>query len=242
MIGRGIACGLGKSVAGIFRIVFDHQLISRDLGHDRGGSDTCNGGIAVNDIAFAGDGAQRVSIHKNAIGLDACIGYGAGNGLAQCPRHPDLVDSIGSDMADAQSRSEVCNLRSEDLSLRRRQLLGIIQTPYDRLAGKLNGANRKRARDRTATDLVDAQNDSVAAELPHHLIHVEHAIVLRTLALIPSECALACLPDLLAGIFRISIDQIEDLIERSACELGGQLRRGGRTRHVCHKPPRMDNK
>ena len=60
MIGRGIAFGLGESVAGIFRIVFDHQLISRDLGNDRGGSDTCNGGIAVNNVAFAGDGAQRL--------------------------------------------------------------------------------------------------------------------------------------------------------------------------------------
>ena len=186
-----------------------------------------------------GHGAQRVTVHKHAIGLESRICHRTRDSGSNGAGHAHLIDICGSDMAKADSSRHLGNLHREQLAARRRELFGIVDAPDARLHRKTHGTHGQGTRYRATAHLVDTHDNAITAELMHKLVHAVDALAFGKFLGMALKGTFASLDHLLARILAIMLHEGGDLLERGARQLAGNLRCRNRARHIGHTRPSL---
>ncbi len=137
-------------------------------------------------------------------------------------------------MADAYRQRRFCNVHAQCLAFCRTQLLAVVQAQNPRFHGQADRANGKRARDRSATDLVYTDYDAAATELGHGLVHLVYALAFSLQLFQPLLRPQTGLPNLLTGVFSIALEELGNFSLFGARELCCNLCRWSRTCEICH--------
>ena len=126
------------------------------------------------------------------------------------------------------------NLYSQQFTAGGRELFGVVDAPNARLHGQAHRTHRQGTGHRPSSDLVNAHDNAVAAQLVHQLVHAIDALAFGEFLGMTLHGALAGLDDLLAWVLAIMLDQGGNLLKRGTRQLAGNLRRRNRACHVGH--------
>ena len=101
VFGRRISLAGGEMIGWINPIVFHHDGVSCDLGHNRGGRDARDVRVALYNTPFTLVHTHGIAVDEDAFRVDASILDCLRHGRAQRRGHPMRIDVVRRDVRDA---------------------------------------------------------------------------------------------------------------------------------------------
>ena len=117
VLGRTVALRLREMVPRVLVLVGDHEGVSRDLRHDRGGSDARHTSVALDEGLLLGMNVHGITVDEDAVRLDARVFDGSRHGHAERTGHSHGIDGLCLHMGNADGNRNVGDSRGECLTL-----------------------------------------------------------------------------------------------------------------------------